>query len=569
MAEHDPNSRQYFERRMKALKQERQSFDSHAKDLSQNIQPRRGRFLTSDRNKGGKRHQFIINSHATWALRTARTGLFAGVMNPARPWFRYRTDDPDLMEFGPVKVWLNQVETLHRDIFDESNLYNMAPTMLGELMLFGTGCMLHVDDFDDVARFYTQTFGSYVIAQNARQQVDTLGLESERTVEQLVKQFGLKNVSQTVKDQWDRGTYDTWHKVAHMIEPNPDFDPRQPGNRFKAWRSIKYQPDNQDTDKFLSRSGFDRFPAYCPRWEVTGEDIYGTDCPAMTALGDIRGLQIEEKRKAQAIAKMVNPPLHGPASLRDKPVQSIPGGLTTYDTGQGTNKLDTIYKTDPRIQELMLDIEKIEGRIGRAFFVDLFMSISNLEGVQPKSEFQLSQVNQESLIQLAPTLGRVHGEFLNRMVDRLFDQTVQADILPEAPPELQGKELKVEFISSLAQAQHAVATGNIDRLFAFISTLAQVPGYESVTDKGDADQAVDEYSHLIGAPANLVVPDDKVEERRQARAEAEQQQRQQEQMLELAKAGLAPATTAGQADLTQDTPISRSVENVQQALDQR
>ena len=94
-----------------------------------------------------------------------------------------------------------------------------------------------------------------------------------------------------------------------------------------------------------------------------------------------------------------------------------------------------------------------------------------------------------------------------------------------------------------------------------------------MTDKGDADQAVDEYSHLIGAPANLVVPDDKVEERRQARAEAEQQQRQQEMMFELTKAGVGPAVGAAadvaQADLTEDTPVSRSVENIQQALNQR
>ncbi|MEN8146330.1 MAG: portal protein, partial [Campylobacterota bacterium] len=110
-------------------------------------------------------------------------------------------------------------------------------------------------------------------------------------------------------------------------------------------------------------------------------------CPAMTSLGDIKGLQIEEKRKAQAIAKMVNPPLHGPASLRDKPISSIPGGASTYDTGQGQEKLSPIYQTDPRVQELMLDIEKVEGRIDKAFFVDLFMAISNMEGIQPKKIF--------------------------------------------------------------------------------------------------------------------------------------------------------------------------------------
>ena len=535
---------------MKALRGERQSFDAHYKDLAEFIQPRRGRFLTSDRNKGTKRHQSIINSHATWALRTASTGLFAGVMNPARPWFRYRTDDPDLMEFGPVKVWLNQVETLHRDIFDEGNLYTMAPVLLSELLLFGTGCMLHVDDFDDVARFYTQTAGSYVIAQISRQQVSTLGREYEQTTEQLVGEFGLKNVSQPVRDQWDRGNYDTWHPVVHLIEPNPDFDPREPGSRFKAFRSVKYQPNNPDKDKFLSRSGFDRFPAYCPRYEVTGEDVYGTNCPAMTALGDVRGLQIEEKRKAQGIAKMVNPPLKGPASLQGKPISSLPGGATIYDTGQGQEKLMPIYTTDPRIQELMLDIQGVENRIDKAFFVDLFMAISSMEGIQPKNQLELSQRNEESLTQLGPALGRVHGEWLEKLVDNIFEQTVEADLLPEAPEELQGKPLKVEFISSLAQAQHAVATGNIDRLFSFINGLAGTPGYENVTDKGDADQAVDEYSHLIGAPANLVVPDEQVAERRQARAEAEQQQRQQDRMLELAKAGLAPAASAGQADLT-------------------
>ncbi len=561
MAEINKNDRKYFDQRLKAMQQERQSFDAHYKELAQLIQPRRGRFFTSDRNRGGRRHQSIINSHATWAHRTAKTGLFAGTMNPARPWFRLETQDRELMEFGNTKIWLGEVEGIMRDVFDSGNLYNMAPVLFGEMLLFATGCMLHVDDFDDVARFYTLTAGSYVIAQNSRQVVDTLGRQYEMTVEQLVKKFGLNKVNQTVKDQWDRGDYTGWHPVNHMIEPNPNFNPGRLGGQFKAWRSVKWQPGADLDNKFLSRSGFDAFGAYCPRWEVTGEDVYGTDCPAMTSLGDIRGLQTKEKRLQQGIAKMVNPPLKGPPSLPASRVSSLPGGYTQVTAGND-QKLESVYTTDPRIQELMESIAKDEGRIDQNFLVNLFQAISNMEGIQPRNELQLTQVKEESLVQLAPALGRVHNEWFEGMVERTFDQLVVAhevtgDVLPEPPPELQGQELRIRFVSSLAQAQNAVATGNIDRLAAFVSGLSGTPGYEDVTDKFDADQAVDEYGHLIGAPARLVVPDDKVAERRQIRAEQLEEQRQQEVQLELAKAAAGPAAAVAGTNLEEDNLLSR------------
>ena len=181
---HNLNNRKYFSQRLGSMRKERQSFITHYKELSEFIQPRRGRFSTQDRNKGDKRYSSIINSHATQAHRTARAGLFAGTMSPSRPWFNLVVPDPDMMEFPPVKIWLDRQERLLRAIFNSSNLYNMAPVMLGELLLFGTGCMTHVDDFHDVSRFYAHTAGSYMIAQNDRFQVTTLVREFQRTTDQ-------------------------------------------------------------------------------------------------------------------------------------------------------------------------------------------------------------------------------------------------------------------------------------------------------------------------------------------------------------------------------------------------
>ena len=523
----------YLERRKGSLKKERSSFDSHYKALSENIQPRRGRFFVSDRNKGDRRHNLIINSAGTQALRASQAGVFSGVMSPTRPWFALNTPDPEMMEFFPVKVWLSQVERLIRGVFNQSNLYNMAPTMLGELLLFGTGCMLHLDDEEDLARFYTQTVGSYYVAQNDRYVIDTIMREYEMQVGGMVSTFGLDKVDQAVKDQYSKGNYDTWYPVVHMIEPRKDRSEDNPFATNKPFRSIYWQPGSTEK-KLLRESGFDEFPAYVPRWGLAGEDVYGTDCPGMVALGDVKGLQIQEKRKAQAIDKMVNPPLKGPGSVKNVPVSSLPGGLTIYDTGSNQDQLSPLYQVNPNIEALIRDIDKTERRIGDAFYMDLFLAISNMEGIQPKNQLELSQRNEERLLQLGPVLEQMHGEFLDKLIDRVFIQLSKAGLLPPAPEELQGQDLKVNYVSSLAQAQRAVATGSIERLSGFVGQLASFD--QSVLDKFDGDQAIDEYSRAIEAPPRIVRSDEDVAKAREQKAQAQQQAEQMEMITQGASA---------------------------------
>lgn len=535
----DQKRRDRLDRRLSAMRSERESFISHYKELSEFIQPRRGRFFISDRNKGDRRYGKIINSKATQAHRIARSGMLAGTMSAARPWFGLATPDPDLMEFLPVKEWLSKTELLIRSILNQSNFYNMAPTLLGELLLFGTGAMSHVDDFEDVARFYTHTAGSYFIAQNDKFQVDTFAREFEWTTEQIVSAFGLENCSSTVRNAYDKGNYDSWFPVVHFIEPNRNRNPRSALNKNKAFSSYYYEPGNNDRDQFLRESGFDEFPVYVPRWDVTGEDVYGTDCPAMTALGDIKGLQIEEKRKAQAIDKMVNPPLKGPASLRNVPVNALPGGLTIYDTDGSREGLVPVYQVTPQLGDLRADIQAVEQRIDTAFFVDLFLAISTMEGIQPRNQLDLMQRNEERLLQLGPVLERLHGEFLDQLINRVFNQCARAGILPEVPAELAGQSLRVNYISSLAMAQRAVATAGIDRVAAFVGGLAQFN--PSVLDKFDADQAVDEYAKAIGIPPRIIVPDEVVAQRRQERQEQQMQTQALMEAQEAAKTGQAAA----------------------------
>jgi len=549
----DLNSRDYFEQRLGALRKERSSFIGHYQELAKFITPRRGRFSITDRNKGDKRYNNIINSAATQAYRVARSGLLAGMMSPARPWFELETYNPDLMESGAVKVWLHNAELKLRAVFNESNFYNMAPTLLGELLIFGTGAMSQVDDFENVARFYTHTAGSYMISQDETYRVDTLAREFEWTVREIVKAFGLENLSQSVKNQYDRGNYEEWFPCAHIIEPNPEQDSRKRQAVSKAWRSVYYEPGRTgpDRNKFLAKSGFDEFPAFCPRWEVTGEDVYATECPAMVALGDIKGLQVAERRKGQAVDTMVRPPLKGPPSIDRRHIAALPGTVTSYQPDPNDRQgLSPIYSVTPSLQDLRFDMAAIENRIDKAFYVDLFLAITNMEGIQPRNQLDLMQRNEERLLQLGPVLERLQSELLAPIINRTFGQAVKAGILPPAPPELQGQPLRIRYISTLAMAQRAVATGGIERVASYVTGLSGT--FVDIIDKFDAEQSVDEYAKAIGAPPTIIVSDDIVAAKRQQRAEERQQQEAMQQMQQAANItkGLSDSKTGDRNVLT-------------------
>lgn len=524
------SKRDGFEKRRTALETERSTFIPHYKELSEFINPRRGRFFITDVNRGTKRYQTIINSRATQALKASRAGIMSGIMSPSRPWFGLQTQDPGYMANQEVRLWLDQVRDVINGIFYNSNLYNMAPVTLGELVLFGTGAMSHVDDDDTIARFYAHTVGSYTIGQNDKYEVDTFIRQYQMTTTQLVGAFGLPNVSSNVKSAYDSGNYDNWFPVVSYIAPNIEYDANRADSKYKKFSSCYYEPASRETieskDKFLKESGFDEFPVYVPRWDVTGEDIYGTDCPGMVALGDVKQLQNLEKRKAQAIDKLVNPPLKGPSSLRNVPVSSLPGGVTLYDQDLTKEGLSSIYTVDPRLQEMLMDIKAVEGRINEAFFVDLFFAISQMQGVQPRNELELTQRNQERLLQLGPVLERLHSEFLSKLVERTFNQAARRGRIPPPPSILAGQPLKVEFVSSLAMAQRSPEVSAIENIRLFVSELAQ-SGFMEAIDKFDSDQAMDEVSLITGVPAKLIRSSEQVAQIRQQRSQQTQAAQQQ------------------------------------------
>jgi len=552
------NPRRHFERRLNALKSERDGggWLSHWRELSDYVLPRRGQFLVTDRNKGDKRNGKIIDNTATLAARTLASGMVAGITSPARPWFRLSTPDPDLKEYGPVKVWLHDVEQRMREVFARSNVYNALPTLYGELGVFGTAAIFVQEDYETIIRVHPYTVGEYFLANSARLTVDSLYREFSLSVAQAVEQFvrqpngamDWSRVSNTVKSLYEKGNYDEWVEFVHAIEPNPDRIPGMEDARNMPWRSVYYQKDG-DRGQLARVGGFKQFPVMAPRWDLMGQDVYGRS-PGMDCLGDVKALQVMQKEKAKAVQKMVTPPMVGGAGLKNAAISALPGGVTFVDGNEPVKQLAPLYQVNPQIQHLLLDIDDHRKRIDKAFFADLFMMVSQMERAQITAyEIQVRQ--EEKLLMLGPVLERLHDELLDPLIDRTFAIMQDKGLLPPAPEELSGSDLRIEYISVLAQAQKAVATSGVERFAGFVGNLAAVK--PDVLDKFDTDQAVDEYADALGVSPRIVRSDDDVAKVRQARAQQEQAA-QAMQMTQMAAQG---AETLSRTDMRGDNALTR------------
>lgn len=545
-----------YRKRFEALKSERSTFIPLYRELSDYHLAHRGRFLVNDRNKGHKRNTKQINNTSRLAVRTLASGMMSGITSPARPWFMLSTGDSDLDEKAAVKTWLHDVQKVMYKVFNSSNIYNSLHTLYSEIGVFGTAAMAINEDYENIIHCKPFTAGSYCIATNSKGVVDTFYREYEMSVTQVVGEFGEENCSNNVKQLWRTGNSEASIIIIHAVEPNDNRDNNSPLAKDKRYRSVYFENGSATStnstnisgssvdvnDKFLYEGGFDDFPIVAPRWDVTAEDTYATDCPAITCLGDVKSLQLAEKRKYQAIDKMVSPPLQGNTNLRNK----ISGNslksneiLWVDNVEQG---LTSIYGSSyrPDLNALTGEINNTEQRISRSMYEDLFLMLANSDRRQITAR-EIAEKHEEKLLMLGPVLERLHNELLNPLIDRTFNILDANGVLPEPPEELQDRELEIEYVSVLAQAQRLVATGAIEQLAQFTGGLAAV--WPEARHKIDATQMVDDFSSALGVNPKQVRSDDQVAAIVQAEQQQAQQQAELQQGIELANAAKVASET--------------------------
>jgi len=523
--------------RLKELEEARTEWEDTFKEVSEYVLPHRGAFPGQTiPNQGEKRTDSIVDGTATRSLQILAAGMQGGLTSPTRPWFRLGLPDRDLAEFPPVRVWLDRIEKLIYRVYAMSNLYSSLHAVYEEEAAFGTACLYVEEDAEFLLRTKVCTAGEYAISTNAAGMVDTVFRRFWMTPRQMVQEFG-EACSDQIRDAAKQG-FEEFYEVVHAVEPR-EIVQQGLGRANMPWRSIYLQYDGQQggEDDFLRDGGFQEMPYMVPRWAISGADVYGRG-PGWFILPDVRTLQEVGKQGLRALHKAVDPPLILPDGYKGR-VNLRPGGLT-FVSGDGAGARP-FYQVNPDINALLLERQDLRMQIKGGLFNDLFLM---LEDRPDMTATEVMERKAEKMLMMGPIVERHQHELLDPLIDRTIGILTRAGALPEPPQEIlqyfpQGiAEIKIEYISVLAQAQRTAEVDRIRGIASDVGMLAQLD--PKALDKLDVDEAIDQLAEMRGAPVNIIRPTEMAQEMRDQRAEM--QARKQE-----AQAQLAMLTAGGQA----------------------
>ncbi len=541
--------------RLLAMRVNRYSWWTHWRELADYFLPRRYKWIITPNQmaRGSPINQHIIDDTGTFSARNLAAGLLSGKCSPTRDWLKLIHNRTDDTQTTPESLWLAECKRLMYLVFSESNFYTAMAVFLYDLVIFGTAVMLIYEDYDTVINCYNACAGEYYVDINGQYRPCILYREFTMTIAAVVNEFGYDNCTPATRTAYDLpdGSGRTREIiVAHALEPNDDGKHWVPAKFlyrecFWEWGgSTSPQSGQQMPPAFLRKKGYYEQPNIIGRWDLVSNDPYGRS-PAMDALGDQKQLQLETRRKAQAIDKMVNPPLVADVQLKNQPASLMPGGMTYVSGFAQTGKaaIASIYDTKFPINEISEDLAEVRERIGKVFFNDLFRTISQYETRSNVTATEIDARRAEAMIMIGPVLERLDNEVLKPAMERTWAVMSRAGIFPPAPESMRGQDLNIQFVSMLAQAQSATEAGSIERLFGIAGNLVGV--VPEAMDNIDVDFGLDKYASLLKIDPRIIRSPEQLDAIRQKREQANAQAQQ----AEIAEKLAAGAKTLSETDV--------------------
>ena len=549
-----------FVRRAGALQNEGKLWYPAWRDIQKYELPTRGFFFEQRPNVGYEiDHKVVVDSTAEQALGTLASGMQSGLTSPSRPWFKLSLGDEDLDSMANVSYWLDDTQRRMENVFSKSNIYGGLHSLYEEVAGFGTACALLEEDDDDIIRLRVYTCGEYYLGTGPDGRVNAFYRRFWMTVSQLVKEFGLNNVSPQVATMYRNQSPDVWVRVNFLIEVN---DARV--QEMKDWKNMAYRTvyweDGAMVDKYLRMGGFEEFPILAPRWStVTTADSYGRS-PGWKMLGDVKMLQKLQTNKLIALDKVTNPPVQVDASVQGE-ANMLPGGVTRFSAMLPNAGVKPAYQVNPDLAAIEETIRVTQDAIKEKSFANLFLMLIDAERGQPITATEVTERQSEKLSVLGPVLERLEGELLNPLIERTFMIMYQRGMILPPPQEIQEMEIKIKYISILAQAQKMVGATAMQQVLMYAQQLATIQlqlGQADVCDNINFDEQLQSYAKMLGIPAKSMnspeMRDGIRKAKQQAQAEAMANQEMANTVDTIAK-GAGAAKDLGTTPLGQNSAL--------------
>jgi hypothetical protein len=533
--------------------------------LAEYISPQRIRKAPGETGSVYKARK-IIKNQAGRSLRTFVSGMMNGATPRSRPWFNLTVTNKSKATSQTAKKYFSNSEKILNEHFQVSNLYRILPMAYKDVGIFSNSAFAMLPHPRYGFYFYPFAVGTYGFACDAEGNTNMFYRDFEMNVKQIVDTFGtlkpnghidFSKLPSYVVAHYEQKRYLEKMILSTVIVPNPLYRPGSVSidgshRKFQSYTFVQSTSSGLPPQvsngfrneaslgdgEFIKCSGYDYFPVITPRWEVQAEENYGVDGPGEIALGDIQTLQEMEKYRLEAVAKLVKPPMVGHASLRRHQASILAGGITYVDDQGAAAGFKPAFELDPKLAELIADQNEYTQAIRSAYYEDLFLMMSGQESKSHVTAAEITEKASEKMTALAPVLGQWDQDLSSKIIYNAQLILEGANRMPVKPKELEGEQLRPEYISVLAQASKVSMMNSMERLANFTSSMAQAHQDPSLMKLINAEQYIRIYADYVAVDPTLILDEDEfqaVKDGIASQQQAEQQMAMQSQAAATAK----------------------------------
>lgn len=382
--------------------------------------------------------------------------------------------------------------------------------------------------------------------------IDTIYIEKEMTVRQIVMQYGKEEVSKEIRDLYDNNDLGKKFKILHVIEPRKERNLNSFSSKDMPISSVHIELQSK---KKIKESGFIEAPIFITRfWKAVGEKRGRS--PGMAALPDILELNAIREAVPIAIEKNLDPPLavFDDGTLGGGTINTSAGSITVFSingrAGMGAQRSPVEpLVTVGELNSSYTRITELTESVNNHFFKDRLMDFNNETRMTLGETHLRNSLREQSLgatyaRQLKelflPLCQRVFNALLRRGYfgvirgskeeQEIIEQGGEPFYIPDVVANLMlmGKQVyKVKFVCPAARIMQSEELLGIQRTAEF--ALGVVPAQPEVLDILDLDDMIRRVADLTGAPEQIVRPTDTVENIRKNRAEQQQALQEEEQ----------------------------------------
>jgi len=509
-----------------ALAAPRQPFLDLWQDLAEVCHPRRNQIQQTDWAPNRQDISQLFDTTAMRGNNLLANGQASRITPMGARWFVLRPPD-SIAHLPAAQVWYQKASEILAKKLYNSNFYNRAHEHYKDRGAFGIGAIEAMPAPNGEGLHFTSyPVGTYSVAHNAADEVDTITRTYTRTPGQILETWGPKAAPARILALYDDpATRFQKLEIVHATYPRrpQDRDPRRLDARHMPIASVHVLKGDLHV---LSESGFHELPTAVSRWELWGDSPYGW-APAYVALPDAT----QANHQAQMVDVLAElqafPRILYTAGLKgDIDFKSL--GLTCWDPGMGEAGRPTEWLSAGRYDISKDSLQDKRRAIEEAFFVPLFNAISNLD--RDVTATEVRAVVNESRELFHPIFASLTREFLVPTLRRAFSILLRQGAFPPPPRSVVHADETgpfianpdVEFVSAMALALEQSHLTNLNDIIAVLGTLAASD--PSVLDWLDIDAAAPALARYKGLPAEFIRSPEAIDAIRQGRAQAMQSQ---------------------------------------------